>query len=365
MQALFSHALSFLLVLFISSSAWAQNPYAQRSAGITPGASCDSSLDTLPRETFVPFTRQGNLMLVKGSINGKSVTMVFDTGAAGCLFSTETLKSLGIKIPANLQSATVGGFGSKQQIKAWIMPADLRLGSIERRQFPVHINDNPLGLPLLGVNFIQGFEYTIDTDASIVRFKLISRDKPAMPSPPQTTPKLNRSKVSPNSLSTLNLTNLTSRSESIASGYSAPDLIAHLTSKPYITVDNSCRYVYTVPFAEYRGAIIVLVDIAGKKCPMILDTGSSLCIFNNVQLKQLGITPRFTGQMRNAKGATGSAKVPLCVFDEAQFGPIKDHLVCLVSDQGVLPRPLLGQDFLSKWQITIDHVHSVIKFIHK
>ena len=74
---------------------------------INPATARDPSLDTLPRETFVPFVRQGNLILVNGSINHQPVTMIFDTGAAGCLFSKATLRSLGIRIPANLQLATV------------------------------------------------------------------------------------------------------------------------------------------------------------------------------------------------------------------------------------------------------------------
>ena len=69
--------------------------------------------------------------------------------------------------------------------------------------------------------------------------------------------------------------------------------------------------------------------------------------------------------MLNAKGVTGYIKAPLCEFNEAQFGPIQDHLVCLVSDQAFLPRPLLGQNFFSKWKLTIDHANNLIKFTHK
>src|ERR1700722_16684634 len=100
MQALFFSAALYFLALFISLSAGAQsNPNNQPPANIA-NITHDHSLDSFPRETFVPFTRQGNLILVKGAVNGKSVTMVFDTGAGGCLFSLETLRSLGVKIPA-------------------------------------------------------------------------------------------------------------------------------------------------------------------------------------------------------------------------------------------------------------------------
>ena len=196
----------------------------------------DPSLDTLPRETFVPFVRQGNLILVNGSINHKPVTMIFDTGAAGCLFSKATLKSLGIRIPANLQAATVAGVGTNKQTEAWIMPVDLKLGSIERRQFSVHINDNPLNYPLLGVNFLQGFEYTINTNSNIIQFKLVNKNETAEPPVPVSSSQLRKE----NSISWAQLT-------------------GNLTSKPVITVDSSCRYIYTVPFVEHNGAIIILV----------------------------------------------------------------------------------------------------------
>ena len=98
---------------------------------------------------------------------------------------------------------------------------------------------------------------------------------------------------------------------------------------------------------------------------MILDTGTNICLFNNAHLRELGIMPRSTGQTLTAKGAAGYMRAPVCVFDQAEFGPIKDHLVCLVSDQAFLPRPLLGQNFFSKWELTIDHEKSVIKFTHK
>jgi len=320
------------IVFFILSSlscAWGQANY-HKSPVVANGTTRDTSLDHLPRETFIPFTRQGNLMLVEGSINGKKITMVFDTGAAGCLFSLEMLKSLCIKIPANLPTATVGGVGNKRQAQAWIMPANIKLGSIERHQFPVYVNSNALNYPLLGVSFFQGFEYTINTDASIIQFKRVSKDK-----------------------------------STAATAAFMQELPAHLTSKTSITVDSSCHYIYTVPFAELNGAIIVMVNIGGRDCPMILDTGTSVCLFSNEHLRELGIAPHFTGKMLNAKGAVGFVKAPLCVFDEAQFGPIKDRLICLVSDQALLPRPLLGQNFFGKWQLTIDHTNCVIKFTRK
>ena len=224
MSALFSCLLLFITALFMSYSAWGQaGPYAPHKAGVAANITRDTSLDTLPRETFVPFNRQGNLILVQGAVNGKSVTMIFDTGAAGCLFSRDGLKSLKVAIPNNLEASTVAGIGPKRQTEAWVMPVDLKLGSIERRQFPVHINDNQLGYPLLGVNFLKGYEYTINTDSNIIQFKLVASINP----PVSTSPPPASTKVGPK---------IIDASPTIS--FYSPELTAHLTSKPYITVDT-------------------------------------------------------------------------------------------------------------------------------
>ena len=77
------------------------------------------------------------------------------------------------------------------------MPVDLKLGSIERRQFSVHINDNPLNYPLLGVNFLHGFEYTINTNANIIQFKLVNKNESASPPVPVSSAQLQRKTASP------------------------------------------------------------------------------------------------------------------------------------------------------------------------
>jgi predicted aspartyl protease len=363
MRALFSGIVSLLLMLLLPALAQTNS----RSAQTPVTQSVIDANDILPRETFVPFTRQGNLLLVNGSINGKRTPMVFDTGAGGCLFSIETLKNLGIAIPEHLQAALVAGVGSKQQTKAWVMPVDLKLGSIERRHFLVHINDNPLNMPLLGVNFLQGFEYTINTDSNIIQFKLLNKEKAKTNSaaPQPRGPKYTMFKLDAKSVRDLKAKSAEAENKENGSDSEIIARISRLTSKPVITVDSQCRYVYTVPFTEFRGAIIVMVEIDGRRCPMILDTGTNLCVFNRTHIKQLGIAPQPTGQTLNAKGAAGYLQAPLCFYGNAKFGPIEDRLVCLVTDEGFMPRPLLGQNFFGKWELTVDHENNVIRFRHK
>jgi hypothetical protein len=46
----------------------------------------------------VPFTRQGNEIVVNVSVNGRPTKMYFDTGATSCILSKEQVKQLGLTI---------------------------------------------------------------------------------------------------------------------------------------------------------------------------------------------------------------------------------------------------------------------------
>ena len=324
------------------------------------------ALDFLPRETFVPFVRSGNLMLVQGAINGRPTGMLFDTGAGGCLFSTDHLKYLGLPLPTGKPNSAVAGVGARQQKAAWAMLADIRLGNMERRQFPVRVSDNPLNYPLLGMDFLQGLEFTVDSQEKVIRFRTISKEekmaangKTAVPAmrDPFSLAGSNMISGHPGDADSLSLADLANQSWR--------NLLPNLSSKMFITVDSSSHYVYFLPFCEISRAIIVMAKIGHKDCPVILDTGSDLCVFTTAQVAELGIQPRFTGQFLNAKGVGGRMRAPLYVFDQAEFGPIRGPLVCVISDQAYLPRPLLGQNYLRNWELTIDHVHQVIKFTEK
>ncbi len=358
----------------------------------------DPGLDSLPKETWVPFKRFGNLMLVDGSINGKNTGMLFDTGASGCLFSTKQLKSLGIEIPTGAPTAAVAGIGVNKQTPAWIINADIRLGRIERRKFPIQINDNPLNYPLLVMNFVDGLEYTIDNDAKVIQFKSIVADKGANNSESisgqqagervelHTNENKAITSAAPGTQSSALSNDRTSysgtkgadkgrgvRSEEFQ--WHHPDAIVRggaegtegdrALNKMFIVVDSSSHYVYNIPFSETNRAIIVKAKVAGKDCRMILDTGTDICLFTTYQLKTLGILPRYTGRMLGCKGAAGYTKAPLCLFEKAEFGPISGPMTCLVTDDAYLPLPLLGQNFLKGWQLTVDHASHLIKLIRK
>ncbi len=96
-------------------------------------------LDIYPKETWVGFTRHNNTLIVDGAINNLPTKMIFDTGASGCVFTQEQLSRLGIDCPKGLPNAMTYGVGSESRIPVWTMKVDLKLGKIERKNFPIFV----------------------------------------------------------------------------------------------------------------------------------------------------------------------------------------------------------------------------------
>jgi predicted aspartyl protease len=289
-----------------------------RMKGLLTGI--DSASDVIPRETWVDFTRVGNSVVVDGVINGNATKMIFDTGASACVFSVDQLKRLGISIPTGAPSSFGAGVGSKYKTPMWNMVADLKLGKIERHNFPILVSANPLPYPLLGENYYHDLEYTIDNPNKIILFK-------------------SRSQQNTNSLE---------------------EQIDH---RARMTINSSGKYVYNVPFEVDNQSLVVVAKIDGKDCKMIFDTGADVCLFTEFQIQQLGIKVRSTGKTSNLTGTGGITKAPVCIIENAQVGPISSPMVCLITNQTLMPKPLLGQTFFKNWHFTIDHVNKVIQFV--
>lgn len=280
----------------------------------------DPLLDNYPKETWVGFTRHNNSLVLDGSINDRATKMIFDTGASSCVFSVDQLERLGIEPPQGPPNAITYGVGSNRKIPVWATKANLRLGKIERKEFPIIVSPNPLIYPLLGEDFFHDLKYTIDNRAKAILFKYSKDSRTSSAS-----------------------TNTTSA----------------------MTVSSSANYVYSVPFTVENRALVVVAKLDGRSCPMIFDTGADVCMFTNEELSKVGVKPRFVGRTLNVRGASGTAPAQLGVISKAELGPISGEMACLVTDQAVVPRPLMGQSFFKDWQYTIDHTNRVIQFVRK
>ncbi len=118
----------------------------------------------------VPFTWEGPKMLVNVEVNGRPYPMYFDTGnsASAVSFGMDDLKALNITPDDGEVTSTSGVSGSGSGLKFKIKR--LKLGPIEKYDIPVIAHYQSMGRPLVGQDLYEGFEYTVDNDAKMIRF---------------------------------------------------------------------------------------------------------------------------------------------------------------------------------------------------
>lgn len=280
-----------------------------------------AKVSALPKETWVPFKRLGNQMIVKATSAGRSFDMVFDTGAAECLFSREQIAQLGITPPSGKPDHVGLAVGSKEPVPAWVRPIDLKVGRIERKGFSVMISSRPLEMPLLGQAFYKDFEFTIDGAQQAILFKRRQLDAVR------------------------------------TAGGKAQGATATLS------VDASGQYIYRVPCIIDGNMVIVNAKVNGKDCKMLLDTGAETILFTHEQLKQLGIA-----QLRQARplalyGAGGKTTGIAGLIDSVSLGPIERRdMVVAATEVANMQHPLLGQSFFEGWKFSIDREKSQLRF---
>jgi clan AA aspartic protease (TIGR02281 family) len=278
------------------------------------------SLDTLPRETWVPYKlKRKTSIVVEAYVDGKPCDMTFDTGAAACCITFDQLKALGIPPPQGKPDTLAGGAGSSERMGAWTLHLDLRLGKIERRQFPMLLLDTHLPTPLLGENFYHDYAYTIDTASNSLIFKQHG-------------------------------------AQTAATSYS---------SSAGLTVGSNGKYVYNVPFTLEGKSLVVNANIEGKMVPMIFDTGADFSTFTTTQAAQLGLNFIPTGRVVIMAGVGGKSTAKIFHLKSVRLGPIDSDMMCVVTEVGAMPHPLLGQNFFHDYQYTIDHSSHVIRFEQK
>jgi len=118
----------------------------------------------------VPFTREGNELVVTAQVNGKSIQMYFDTGADNIAFSPMHLKQLGLEIPEEHGEGMSIGVGGTTRTVHFNVDS-IKLGPVEKRNIEVGVVDqSQMPHPLLGQNFYSGWQFTIDNDRHVIRF---------------------------------------------------------------------------------------------------------------------------------------------------------------------------------------------------
>lgn len=286
--------------------------YAAPSAG--NGTSPDYS--SLPQETRVYFTNEGNALIVKAELNNRAIDMVFDTGAEACAFGKNHLRELGIPVPQGAPTGQATGVGDGGVISTWSMTADLKVGNIHRKNLPILVQENLPGQPLLGQTFFKDFRYTIDNGANSIHFVI----KQA----PRTT--------------------VASR------GFSPSAATADL---------------YAVPFTKAGNEMIVVAEVNGRPIKMIFDTGASGTVFTTEHMRQLGITIPEVAELERHIGIAGDTSAFGFPISRMRLGPIEKSSFPISVTQGMTGYPLLGQSFYGDWQYSIDNAAGLIRFVRR
>jgi clan AA aspartic protease (TIGR02281 family) len=261
-------------------------------------------LRKLPDSASVPFTRgSGGHLFVDTQVNGRTIKMMFDTGASTCLIGKNQLEAAGVMDNViKGQHTQMGGVGNATNSAA-PMIVDLRVGGIQRHM-PIMVQDRFDLPPLLGQTFYNGYQYDIDNQSGLIRFTKKSAGGSSM-------------------------------------GYDAIEV-------PFQTVGNN---------------LVVMTQVNGHQCPMYFDTGAAMNCFSLSNYLGMGLSIPSDASMTMVGGVGGSAPAYAFNVRSMKLGSIeKNNIPITVMTTGGPPLPLLGQPFLRDRRFVIDNDKKVIRF---
>lgn len=297
-----------------------QMPGSERSRVVAPANGNDpmdaQDQDRLPLEARIPYQKEGSEIAVQAKINGQSLPGTFPmyvhTGAECTVFGKNHLTELGIPVPVGAPIAdAVDISGKAETVKLWTTYINLRIENIERRHFPILVQEDLNTRPLLGQNFFKDFTYTVDPTANSIH--LLRRGRTAAAAVAQS------------------------------------------------------KDSHIVPFNRLGSEITVDVEVNGKKVPMVFSTGIANIVFTQQQIKDAGIVIPADAPITYSTGLADVLSGIQVRVPHMRLGPIDKHdLTVVVIANSNLVYPLLGQQFLGEgWQFTIDNEHSTIHFVRR
>jgi clan AA aspartic protease (TIGR02281 family) len=276
-------------------------------------------VSSLPKRSKIYFDKEGKNLLIDASINGRPIKMLFDSGAEHVSLGKNHLAELGIRPPETPPIGKAYGIGDGGAQAIWVMRVTLRVGEIERKNFPITVQEDMPTRPLLGQNFFKQFLYDIDNGAKTITFTKKETDS-----------------------------------------------------------TTAARDPNVIPFTRDGNEIVVQVEVNGRTIPMYLDTGSEQIFFTADQARTAGLEIPDDAQSGYTRGIAGKTKVKAFVVPRIRCGPIiKNDVTVLVglapesepdnvstsarSKREGLRYPLLGQEFFGDIRVTVDNQANVVR----
>ena len=288
-------------------------------SGARPGSTSGGAAwnpENFPEQAKVYFSpNQSGQIIVEGYVNNRRIKMLFDTGADVCAFGKNHLRELGITPPAGKPTSKMRGVGDKDLIDTWNMTINLKVGNIERKNFPITVQESMDGDPLLGQTFFKDFTYTIDNGSNTIQFNRKAR---------------------------------------------APGFTFTRES------NSSATDRYAIPFFRVGNSLMVTGFVNGKPMRMVFDTGAEHTVFAYDDMKNLGITIPDDAQEVVQAGIAGDTRGVSFKIQRMTVGPIERSDFNISVLQGFeAGHPLIGRSFLGEWQFTIDNEAKVIHFLRR
>lgn len=285
-----------------------------RSYGSSSAAE-DPDIARLPQQERLHFRTEDNggkpVLWVSGAVRNTNLDFVFDTGADHTVIGMDHLAQIGLPKPSGPPDGHSMGVGNKVSA-SWVIRTDLKVGGIQRHNFPLWVSDRTGVPPLLGRNFMEPYNYTIDTSGGSIL----------------------------------------------------------MNKKVVATASGAGGYTTTsqggVPFKRVRGGgVVVNVEINGRTIEMLFDTGAQSCLFSRRDINRLGISVPADAETEMTQGVGGSMPGLRFPVSRMRLGPIdKSNLPITVVEQD-FGEPLLGQSFFHDYQYTIDDQNGVIRFLRR
>jgi clan AA aspartic protease (TIGR02281 family) len=290
-------------------------PTAARSAGsnIISGSRYGSSSpdDHFPSEAKLNFTKEVGCMMVEAQFNNRPIKVMFDTGSQGTTLGKNHLQSMGLPEPT----------GQRNSLGYWDMRLNIKIGGIERNNFPCAIKESMLDSPSIGQSFFKDFVYTIDNNAQTIR--------------------------------------LVKKSAGSSSG------VASTSSSGSSRASADAN---AVPFNrdETYELLIVSVSVDGRPGRMFVDTGATSICMSAAQARNFGLTVPEDAVDTVINGTTGRMTGKKFSIRTLKLGPVeKRNVDVVVVDNYTIPLPLLGQSFLGDTNYTVDEQAKVIRFTRR
>lgn len=257
--------------------------------------------DFIPDETKIHYQRAvGDRHYLRGSIEGKPVYWMLDTGAFETIVGRNHLEKLGIETPPGPPTSKVGGVAGSQP--AWDMELNITVGDIRKRQKVKVVKHE--SILLLGLPFLQDMNYSIDRTSHYITF----------------------------------------------------------TKKDAEGKKHTHGDTFEIPFRMIDDHIVVIAKINKKGVEMIFDTGAPDTLIGwhddlriHIPAEKFKAKGRYSGT---------SVEIYQIELDSLELGPIRRYKMPVLYQPSWGGSSILGQDFFGNRKFVIDNKKNVIRFVH-